>query len=103
MTGQVKTTWTDLDERGQPQTDEIVWVVRREAQGWRIAGMAAVMVAGEDPIPFDFENPEETIRKMDALRQSQETVDGGQAGAETPATASLPENSPAAAGDAVRR
>ena len=26
----VARTWTDLDEEGQPKTDEAIWVMRRE-------------------------------------------------------------------------
>jgi hypothetical protein len=64
----VASRWTDLDKEGKPRTDEIVWMVRKEPIGWRIAGMAATVFEGEDPLLLDFENPKETLRKLDMLR-----------------------------------
>ena len=36
----VDSTWTDVGDDGKPHTDEIIWALRLDAQGWRIAGMA---------------------------------------------------------------
>ena len=36
----VSSDWTDLDTDGRPHTDRIVWILRKETEGWRIAGMA---------------------------------------------------------------
>jgi hypothetical protein len=65
----VASKWTDLDKNGQPRTDEIVWMVRREAEGWRVAGMAATVFEGEPPLLLDFEQPQETMRRLELLRQ----------------------------------
>jgi len=65
----VASKWTDLDKNGRPRTDEILWMVRREAEGWRIAGMAATVFEGEPPLLLDFEQPEETMRRLDLLRE----------------------------------
>jgi hypothetical protein len=65
----VTSKWTDLDKNGRPRTDEILWMVRREAEGWRIAGMAATVFEGEAPLLLDFEQPEETMRRLDLLRE----------------------------------
>ncbi len=65
----VPSQWTDLDRDGNPRTDEITWMVRKEPEGWRIAGMAAVVFEGEDPLLLDFENPKETLRKLELLRE----------------------------------
>lgn len=87
----VASKWTDLDKNGQPRTDEIVWMVRREAEGWRVAGMAATVFEGEPPLLLDFEQPQETMRRLELLRQevkrrmaansqeAQTPQDGGQA------------------------
>lgn len=53
----VASTWSDLDHNQQRQSDEIVWVVKQESQGWRISGVAK-------PLVLDFERPEEMIRKQ---------------------------------------
>jgi len=61
--------WTDLDKEGKPHTDEMTWMLRKETVGWRVAGMAAVVFEGEDPLLLDFENPKETLQKLDRLRE----------------------------------
>ncbi len=65
----VPSKWTDLDREGKPRTDEITWMLRKENEGWRIAGMAATVFEGEDPLLLDFENPKETLRKLELLRE----------------------------------
>ncbi len=60
----VAATWTDLDENHQPRTDHALWMVRREASGWRIAGVAATVFEGEPPLLLDFENPDEVLRQQ---------------------------------------
>lgn len=65
----VTSKWTDLDREGKPRTDEITWMLRKESEGWRIAGMAATVFEGEDPLLLDFEDPKETLRKLDLLRE----------------------------------
>jgi hypothetical protein len=65
----VACTWTDLDADGQPKTDEAIWVVRRESNGWRIAGVAAQVFPGEAPLLLNFEDPEDMIRKQQWVRE----------------------------------
>ncbi len=65
----VACTWTDLDPDGQPKTDEAIWVVRREASGWRICGVAAQVFPGESPLLLNFEDPEDMIRKQQWVRE----------------------------------
>lgn len=64
----VASRWTDLDENGQPQTDEALWVLRKEADGWRIAGVAATIFDGEPPLLLNFEDPEEMAQKQQWAR-----------------------------------
>lgn len=61
----VASQWTDYDETGQPHTDDLVWMVRLEAEGWRIAGMAARLFPEEPPLFLNFEDPEDMIRKQE--------------------------------------
>lgn len=64
----VASRWTDLDETGQSQTDEALWMVRREPEGWRIVGTAAVVFDGEPPLLLNYEDPEDTLRKLQLVR-----------------------------------
>ncbi len=92
----VKSAWTDLDPEGKPRTDDIVWMLRRAADGWRVAGMAAVVFDGEDPLLLDFEKPEETLKKLEMLRTEMEqrskmTASTGQTGSDSPPAGLTPE------------
>jgi hypothetical protein len=61
--------WTDLDSEGDPRTDDMTWSVLNEAEGWRIAGLAATVFDGEPPLLLDFQDPQEVVEKLDMLRQ----------------------------------
>ncbi len=65
----VACTWTDLDEEGQPKTDEAIWVLRREDEAWRVAGVAAQVFPGEPPLLLNFEDPEDMFRKQQWVRE----------------------------------
>jgi hypothetical protein len=60
----VTSTWTDIDDDGQEHTDEILWVLRREEEGWRIGGMATKVFEDQPPLLLDFEDPEDMRRKQ---------------------------------------
>jgi len=65
----VTSVWTEVyqNERGETvqANYEIVWVLRREKEGWRLAGMATELVPGQDPQFLNFEDPDDMIRKRD--------------------------------------
>jgi hypothetical protein len=63
----VACTWTDLAADGKPSTRKLLWMVRREPAGWRVAGTAIYPFPGENPVLFDFENLKEAIRKRQLL------------------------------------
>ncbi len=63
----VASVWTDLDDTGKPRSDQIVWMLRKESEGWRVAGMAAEVFPGEPPLLLNFEDMEETMRKYQQL------------------------------------
>ncbi len=65
----VHSTWSDLDADAQRRSDPIVWVLRNEPEGWRIAGVAATVFAGEPPLLLNFENPQEMIQKQKWLAE----------------------------------
>jgi hypothetical protein len=62
----VASTWSDVDGGGYERTDEIVWILRKEAQGWRIAGMATKLFEDQPPLILNFEDPQDMIRKQQA-------------------------------------
>jgi hypothetical protein len=62
---QVESTWTDVDNDGQAHSDNAVWVLRREQQGWRVVGVAAIIFQGEPPLVLNFENPDEMLKKQE--------------------------------------
>ncbi len=67
---QVESTWTDIDVGdNQPHTDHIVWVLRREQQGWRVVGLATVIFPGEPPLVLNFEKPDEVVKKLQWARE----------------------------------
>lgn len=70
----VASTWTDFDENGQPHTDKIVWVVRKESYGWRIAGMVTVLYEGSEPLVLNFEDPEDMLRKQELAQKELERL-----------------------------
>lgn len=65
----VASTWTDVGDDGQPHTDEIIWMLRKEPEGWRIAGMATKIFEDEPPLLLDFENPQDMQRKQQLAEQ----------------------------------
>ena len=87
----VPTKWIDLDETGKPRTDKATWVCRLEPEGWRVAGFAAYVFEGEDPLLLSFEDPEDMAKKQKWLKEEinrrakQETT--APAGGENPSQA----------------
>jgi hypothetical protein len=64
----VSCTWSDVDDQGQPRSDEIVWGVRNEPEGWRIVGMVLQLSPKEeDYLVLNFEDPDDMLRKQQML------------------------------------
>jgi len=93
----VASIWSDVDEEGQSHSDQAVWVLRKEAEGWRVAGVAAMVFPGEDPLIFNFEDPEDMRRKQQEVRSRLEHE--AEAGAQENLQAEQKEKT----GDGVRR
>lgn len=62
----VNSQWSETSTDGFAQKFEIIWVLRKQANGWRIAGMATRVAENEQPTYLNFENPQEMIRKWNA-------------------------------------
>ena len=65
----VASFWTDTDVNGEKHTDTIVWMVRKEPQGWRIAGMATRVIENQAPVILNFEDPEDMLAKQQAIEE----------------------------------
>ena len=66
----VPTRWIDSDAAtGKQRTDKATWVCRLEQEGWRVAGFAAYIFEGEDPLLLSFEDPDDMAKKQDWLKK----------------------------------
>jgi hypothetical protein len=63
----VGTTWTDTDTDGFTSTENIVWAVRLDPEGWRVAGMATKIFEDLPPLLLNFEDPEDMIAKQEMV------------------------------------
>ena len=68
----VPTRWIDQDETGKPRTDKATWVCRHEEEGWRVAGFAAYVFEGEEPLFMNFEDPEDMAKHEKWLKEEEE-------------------------------
>jgi len=58
----VTSLWTEPGNDGLIHQFDIIWILRQQQDGWRIAGMATGDAANEAPTYLNFEEPEEMIR-----------------------------------------
>jgi hypothetical protein len=66
----VTSVWTETFKNEETMAEEaitydIVWVLRRQPDGWRIAGMALELVPGQPPAFLNFEDPADMLKKRD--------------------------------------
>lgn len=67
----VISTWSDVDPSGNVSHDEIIWVLRKEAVGWRIVGSVAKVFPDREPLVLNFEDPQDMRRKLEMLSQEE--------------------------------
>ena len=58
----VTSLWKEPGKDGLTHQFDIIWILRQQSDGWRIAGMATRVAANEAPTYLNFEEPEEMIR-----------------------------------------
>ena len=73
----VGTAWTDTDSDGFTTTDNVVWVVRLDPEGWRVVGMAMRIFEDMPPLLLNFEDPEDMITKQELVAQELHKGTGG--------------------------
>jgi hypothetical protein len=81
----VASTWTDLNEEGQPHTDNVIWMVRQDEEGWRIVGMATKVFPDQPPLIQNFEDPADMMRKQQLVQQEMERRAAAELGGEAKA------------------
>lgn len=86
----VKSTWSEVDEDGQQVDTEVIWVLRKQADGWRIAGMATQIAEGQLPLLFNFEDPEDMLKKKDLVEKQTAAAEESVAEKTGPITADNP-------------
>lgn len=59
----INSVWREDDPSGEPTVFEIVWVLRQEPIGWRVAGMATAVNPAKPPIYLNFENVPDLLQK----------------------------------------
>jgi hypothetical protein len=60
----VNVTWMESYSDGDVSYD-VVWVLRKQQEGWRVAGMAIELVPGQGLAFLNFEDPDDMIRKQE--------------------------------------
>ncbi len=71
----VASQWSDIDGSGYERTDEIVWILRKEPDGWRIGGMATKLFDDQPPLILNFEDPQDMVKKQQAAEAEIERRD----------------------------
>lgn len=59
----VNCIWTESSAGVAVDSFDIVWVLRQQDDGWRVAGMATRVLPGQAPTFLNFEEPVEMLRK----------------------------------------
>ncbi|MFV1965089.1 MAG: hypothetical protein ACC628_06670 [Pirellulaceae bacterium] len=59
----VSSVWSEKDRTGGAMTYEIVWALRHQQDGWKIAGMATQVTDDGPPVFLNFEDPDDMFRK----------------------------------------
>lgn len=86
----VASTWTDIAEDGKPHTDPIVWILRRDPEGWRISGMGTRIFEDQGPLLLNFEDPEDMIRKQRVAEEEMQRRAQAASQAKKPAAPTAP-------------
>jgi hypothetical protein len=68
----VSCIWSEKYDNGEEESYEVVWVLRKEQAGWRVAGMATQLSEMDEPVFLDFEDlaaMENMVRDAEAATQ----------------------------------
>ena len=59
----VNSRWTEFSAEGLPVNYDIVWILKQQSEGWRIAGMATAFIPGAEPVFLNFEDAADLLAK----------------------------------------
>lgn len=93
---QVPCIWSESDGAGGKIEFQVVWVLRRQTQGWRVAGFASEVVPGQPAYFFNFED----IANLKAAQTQAEAALSALANPSSEGNTAVAENP---AGDTTRR
>lgn len=78
----VETEWTEPDAEGKKTTESVIFVLRHQTIGWRVAGMAAYLNNSKTPEFLNFEDPPEMFRVLEVAAAAAEEAEKEKAEAE---------------------
>jgi hypothetical protein len=65
----VASRWIEVEPTSrQAVPTEMTWVLRKEAEGWRVGGMAMVVFKDEPPLLLNFEQPDDMLHQKQLLQ-----------------------------------
>jgi hypothetical protein len=77
----VMSLWSEPGPDGLLLSTQVVWVLRKQPDGWKISGMATPVEEGQLPLLFNFECPEDMMQKKSyvesRMASSADSLDGG--------------------------
>ena len=65
----VSCIWSEKEDNSE---FEVVWILREETEGWRIAGMATQLPDTDEPVVLNFEDLSELEDKMQEAEVAQQ-------------------------------
>jgi hypothetical protein len=65
----VACNWVEKQEDGTPMKTPVIWIMHKEPDGWRVAGMAMRMFDDMPPVTFNFEDPVDMVHKQELINQ----------------------------------
>jgi len=60
---------TDVDPNGESSNYDVVWFLRKETAGWRVAGIAMKVFEDKPPVLYNFEDQDDMDRKMQLISE----------------------------------
>jgi hypothetical protein len=74
----VLSNWTDIGEDGNKSSHEIIWVLRKEGEGWRIVGSVMKVFPDREPLVLNYEDPLDMQRKLQMVYEEDSKAESSQ-------------------------
>ena len=66
----------DGQQHTESRSDDYIWVLHLESEGWRIVGTITKVFPDQPPLVLDFEDPADMLRKKQLLQEGVTTPAG---------------------------